>query len=70
MSQLREYVEKSPSETQRVLGIDYEQLIGLIIHAENLYCRQKKHQESQKTRIIKPGSGRPAQLTIAFCKLF
>ena len=65
MSQLREYLEKHPSETQRVLGIDYDQLMGLIINAENLYDRQKKYQESQKTRIIKPGSGRPPKLTIA-----
>jgi len=33
--------------------------IQLITHAENLYARQKKSQESQKTRLIKPGSGRP-----------
>ncbi|MEZ2247861.1 hypothetical protein [Microcoleus sp.] len=65
MSQLREYIEKHPSETQRVLGIDYDQLMELIINAENLYDRQKQHQESQKTRIIKPGSGRPPKLTIA-----
>ncbi|XZO03395.1 MAG: DDE transposase family protein [Microcoleus sp.] len=65
MSQIREYIEKHPSETQRVLGIDYDQLMELIINAENLYDRQKQHQESQKTRIIKPGSGRPPKLTIA-----
>jgi len=30
-----------------------------------LYARQKTSQESQKTRLIKPGSGRPPKLTIA-----
>jgi hypothetical protein len=65
MSQLREYIEKHPSETQRLLGIDYDQLIKLIINAENLYAHHKRHQESQKIRIIKPGSGRPPKLTIA-----
>ncbi|MGB8689612.1 MAG: transposase family protein [Microcoleus sp.] len=64
MSQLREYIEKHPSETQRMLGIDYDQLIQLITNAENLYS-QKKSQETQKTRLIKPGSGRPPKLTIA-----
>lgn len=64
MSQLREYIEKHPSETQRMLGIDYDQLIQLITNAENLYARQKTSQESQKTRLIKPGSGRPPKLTI------
>ncbi|TAE13764.1 MAG: hypothetical protein EAZ94_09175 [Oscillatoriales cyanobacterium] len=42
MSQLREYLEKHPSETQRMLGIDSDQLIQLITNAENLYARQKK----------------------------
>ena len=65
MSQLREYIEKHPSETQRLLGIDYDQLMGLITTAENLYARQKKVQESQKTRIIKSGSGRPPKLALA-----
>lgn len=65
MSQLREYLEKHPSETQRILGIDYEQLIELMIDAENLYDRHKKQQESHQTRLIKPGSGRPPKLTIA-----
>jgi hypothetical protein len=65
MSQIREYIEKHPSDTQRMLGIDYDQLIQLITHAENLYARQKTSRESQKTRLIKPGSGRPPKLTIA-----
>jgi hypothetical protein len=43
MSKLREYIEKNPSETQRLLGIDYDQLIKLIINAENLYARHKRH---------------------------
>jgi hypothetical protein len=59
MSQLREYIEKNPSETQRLLGIDYDQLMRLIINAEHLHARQKNQQESEKVRIIKPGSGRP-----------
>lgn len=63
MSQLREYLEKHPSETQRLLGMDYDQLMGLITQAENLYNRQKIELELQKTRIIKPGSGRPPKLT-------
>jgi hypothetical protein len=42
MSQLREHIERHPSETTRLLGLDYDQLIGLITHAENLYNQQKK----------------------------
>lgn len=65
MSQLRDYLEKHRSETQRLLGMDYDQLTELIIRAENLYDRQKIEREIQKTRIIKPGSGRPPKLVIA-----
>ncbi|MEG4964579.1 MULTISPECIES: transposase family protein [unclassified Microcoleus] len=65
MSQLREYIEKHPSETQRLLGIDYDQLIELITNAEHLYARHKRHQENHKIRIIKPGSGGRPKLTIA-----
>jgi hypothetical protein len=65
MSQLREYLEKHPSETQRLLGMDYDLLMGLITQAENLYDRQKIERELQKTRIIKPGSGCPPKLTLA-----
>jgi hypothetical protein len=65
MSYLREYIEKPPSETQKLLGIDYDQLIELITNAEHLYARHKKHQENPKIRIIKPGNGRPPKLTIA-----
>lgn len=65
MSQLRDYLKKHPSETQRLLGMDYDQLTQLIIRAENLYERHKIEREIQKTRIIKPGSGRPPKLAIA-----
>jgi nicotinamide riboside kinase len=44
MSYLREYIEKHPSETQRLLGIDYDQLIELITNAEDLYARYKRPQ--------------------------
>jgi hypothetical protein len=63
MSQLGEYLENHPWETQRLLGMDYDQLMELINSAQNLYDRQKQHAQSQKTRIIKPGSGRPPKLT-------
>ncbi len=65
MSQLREHIERHPSETTRLLGLDYDQLIGLITHAENLYNQQKKVQENSKIRIIKGGGGRPPKLKIA-----
>jgi hypothetical protein len=42
MSQLREHIERHPSETTRLLGLDYDPIIGLITHEENLYNQQKK----------------------------
>jgi hypothetical protein len=56
---------KTSSETTRLLGLDYNQLIGLITHAENLYNQQKKVQDNSKIRIIKGGGGRPPKLEIA-----
>jgi len=53
MSQLREQIGRHPSETTRLLGLDYDKLIGLITHAENLYNQQKKVHDNSKIRIIK-----------------
>ena len=65
MSQLREHTERHPSETTGLLGLKYDQLIGLITHTENLYNPQKKVQDNSKIRIIKGGSSRPPKLEIA-----
>ena len=64
-SQLREHIERNPSETTRLLGLDYDQLIGLTTHAENLYNQQKKVQDNSKIRVIKGGGCRPPKLDIA-----
>ena len=53
ISQLREYIERHPSETTWLLCLDYDQLIKLITHAENLYNQQKKVHDNSKIRIIK-----------------
>ncbi|MFB2975630.1 hypothetical protein [Microseira sp. BLCC-F43] len=55
MSLLREYIEKHPSQTKRLLGIDYDQLMGLITHAES---------------AIEAGGSRPPKLGIAAQILF
>lgn len=52
MSQLREYIEKHPSEAQRLVGLDYERLIELINQAESLHNQKQKAIEQKKTRII------------------
>lgn len=64
MSQLREHREKHPSETTRLLGLDYQQLMGLITHAQKLHNQKKRVQENYKTRIIRAGGGRPPKLAV------
>ncbi len=65
LSQLREYIEKHPSETERLLGMDYDQLIELITHAENLYNHPKKLEWIHKTRLIKAKAGSDLQPKLA-----
>lgn len=65
MSQLREYIEKHPSETQRLVGLDYEPLMKLISHAEKLHHQKQRVAELEKTRLIKAGGGRPPKLSVS-----
>ena len=53
MSQLREYIEKHPSSAQRLVGLDYAQLMELIIQAEKQHNEKQVAGENQKTRLIK-----------------
>lgn len=64
MSPLKEYIEKHPSEAQRLVGLDYERLTELISQAENLHNQKQKAIEQKKTRIIKAGGGRQAKLSV------
>jgi len=63
MSLLREFIEKHPWEAQRLVGLDYEQLMELISQAERLHNQKQVALEEKKTRIIKAGGGRQAKLS-------
>jgi Helix-turn-helix of DDE superfamily endonuclease len=65
MSQLREYIEKHPSETQRLVGLDYEQLAELMVQAERLHKEKQRAVAQKKTRIIKAGGGRQPKLSVS-----
>lgn len=65
MSQLREYIEKHSSETQRLVGVGYAQLIELIKQAENLHNQKQQVVEQKKTRLIKGGGGRQPKLNLS-----
>ncbi len=58
-----QYIEKHKKETQRLLGIDYEQLQQLIDYVLILEKRQKEELEKERTRIIKAGGGRKDKLS-------
>lgn len=65
MSQLREYIEKHPSQTKRLIGGDYAQLIELIKQAENLHNQKQQVVEQKKTKLIKGGGGRQQKLNLS-----
>jgi hypothetical protein len=65
MSQLREYIEKHPSEAQRLVGPYYAQLMELISQAERLHNQKQLATEQKKTRIIKAGGGRQPKLSLS-----
>lgn len=65
MSQLSEYIELHRSETQRLVGLDYKQLMELISEAEKLHNQKQLAGESKKIRIIKAGGGRQPKLSIS-----
>jgi len=65
MSQLREYIEKHPSEAQRLVGPYYAQLMELISQAERLHNQKQLAAEQKKTRIIKAGGGRQPKLSLS-----
>ena len=64
MSQLRDYIQKHPSEAQRLMGLYYAQLMELISQAERLHDRKQLAAEQKKTRIIKAGGGRQPKLSL------
>lgn len=64
MSQLSEYIEKHPSEAQRLVGLDDKQLIELINQAIKLHNEKQQAREQQKTRLIKRGGGRGPKLSL------
>jgi len=65
MSKLREYIEKHPWESQRLVGLDYKQLIELMNQAQRLQNQRKQEAEQKKRRIIKGGGGRKTKLSEA-----
>lgn len=63
MSDILEYIEKNPQETQRLVGLKYEQLEQLIRQAIALHTQKQQDIEAAKVRIINKGGGRKVKLS-------
>jgi hypothetical protein len=64
MSNIIEDLNNNPEESQRLLGIEHQQLTQLIEKAINLHNHKKELAESKKVRIIRGGGGGPPKSTL------
>jgi len=64
MSDILNHIEEHPKQTQRLMGLDYEQLQQLIQNAERLHHEKQALLESKKVRIIAGGGGRKPKLSL------
>lgn len=64
MSDILNHIEKNKKETQRLIGLEYEQLQQLIQNAEQLNYEKQALLESKKVRIIAGGGGRKPKLSV------
>jgi hypothetical protein len=64
MSNILNHIEENPKETQRLIGLEYEQLQQLIENAERLNHEKQALLESKKVRIIAGGGGRKPKLSV------
>ena len=63
MSDILNYIKNNPQETQRLVGVKYEQLEQLIKQAVALHTQKQQEVEAQKIRIINKGGGRKVKLS-------
>jgi len=63
MSDILNHIEENPKETQRLIGLEYEQLQQLIQNAERLHHEKQALLKSKKVRIIADGGGRKPKLS-------
>ncbi|APB34154.1 Transposase IS5 family [Gloeomargarita lithophora Alchichica-D10] len=63
MSSISEYIENNPQETQRLIGLKYEQVKQLLQKAIELHHQQQEIAELKKVRKIRAGGGRKPKLS-------
>lgn len=64
MSFILEHIKNNPQETQRLIGLKYDQLQQLFVEAEALHNQKKAKIETGKTKIITKGGGRKPNLSL------
>jgi len=63
MSEILNYIKNNPEETQRLIGVKYEQLEQLMKQAIALHTQKQQEVEAKKIRIINKGGGRKVKTT-------
>lgn len=63
MNDILSYIQNNPQETQRLVGVKYEQLEQLIKQAVALDTQKQQDIEAKKIRIINKGGGRKVKLS-------
>ncbi|MEN2383846.1 MAG: transposase family protein [Gloeotrichia echinulata CP02] len=63
MSDMLSYIQNNPQETQRLVGVKYDQLEQLIKQAIALDTEKQQNIEKKKVRIINKGGGRKVKLS-------
>lgn len=63
MSKILSYIKNKPQETQRLVGVKYEQLEQLIKQALTAHTKKQQEIEAKKIRIINKGGGRKVKLS-------
>jgi hypothetical protein len=64
MNDVLGYIKNNPQETQRLVGLKYEQLEQLINQVIALHIQKQEGLESKKVRIINKGGDRKVKLSI------
>lgn len=64
MSNILSYIESNPQETQRLIGLQHEQLQILIKNATSLHNEKQASIEAKKVRVITSGGGRKPKLSL------
>lgn len=64
MSDILNHIEENHKETQRLIGLAYEELQQLLQNAERLHHEKQALLEAKKVRIIAGGGGRKPKLSL------